>query len=350
MSGTGAGVVHVRAGRAWRIIYQPKLARSASFTAVESTSPSDAWAVGDYESSRGAAGGFASHWNGHRWRLVPFPVSDFVPVSVAASTKTDVWVFGYLRRSLKVNPGSGVALRRTSNGWRMYPLPADHPYSWAAEFSLTPVVLGPDDVWLTGGYACLAPDGRNCTSAVWHLSGGTWTRQILPAAVADISGSSDVGLWAVGTTSANNDTRARAFRWSGTTWKPVAIPWISHPSVAAYSGRDVWLTGNASRAVGGFDSRVAHWNGSRWTAVRLPWSGGGTAGVNGRGGVWFGSWFYESRGAWYMARPPRLGGRSCDLGTAVASVPGTTASWLLSTCANASGNHLTTSIGLIGRP
>src|SRR5262249_18376852 len=91
-----ASPVSVLVGSSWRNVYRAGLSGSAAFTDIVATGRSNAWAVGARFRRDGTwVSAIASHWNGSRRRLASLPVRHFVPETVAASSVTNVWIFGF---------------------------------------------------------------------------------------------------------------------------------------------------------------------------------------------------------------------------------------------------------------
>jgi hypothetical protein len=210
---------------------------------VEATSRSDAWAVGGTAVADHNLPDYAVHWNGKRWRIVHLPDPKFVPVSVRASSRHDVWIFGWTPAS-----GAAEALRWDGAQWHVMTVP---PLAQMAR----PVVLSPSDVWLGGGIRTAA--GRWSTRT-WHWNGQAWTSYDLPIQpdwLGDfiIAGSSDRNLWAVGalTSSRRHGVgRLAAYRWNGTAWQPMPVPrlFLIRPQVAVSASGEVWIAGKGPHA------------------------------------------------------------------------------------------------------
>src|SRR5262249_43618909 len=124
-----------------------------------------------------------------------------------------------------------------------------------------------------------------------------------------------------------------AYRWSGTSWRPVPMP---HPqilirsSINPASPNDVWIS--AFSAASGEPALAVHWNGQRWTVLTAPAIldiSATEAVTDGRGGAWFtpaarwnnGTW-HDYVGLWLpsWANPYAYVGMSRIPGTTVALV------------------------------
>jgi hypothetical protein len=251
---------------AWHVLY--RLA-GTNFYSVTASGPDDAWAVGDFWDSKGVPRGRLVHWDGIRWRLIPYPDQRVHFISAAyALSASDVWfsVFG---------TGTSELLHWSNGSWSTMSLPVN-----AQNID----VLGDGDIWLVGGtlphcYSVTA-DSQGC-SVTSHWNGSTWTSYPLRAYnVRSFGGSSASDVWAVGDSWEREKSegpgrgfvtsfRPAVYRWSGTAWQPssLALPrtyWA--PSVVVRSPHDVFVA----------DATKAHpkacgmrWNGGAWIAFYL---------------------------------------------------------------------------------
>ncbi len=193
---------------------------SGLLIAVSTDSAKDAWAVS-------GLGGYALHWNGTRW-------------SVARR-----WSEGSLRREL-----TGVQ------------------------------AFGRRDVWVFGG------PGAYPGLGTWHFDGSSWTRVASGPGAGIISASalSPTDMWAIGSTSAPQDS---IVHYTG-TWRLVrssVLSGLQFSGIAALAAGDVWAvatkpgTPNVAFAV--------HLQNGTWVRTRLPWAVDPIRlAADGRGGIW----------------------------------------------------------------
>jgi hypothetical protein len=129
---------------------------SASLFGVAASSPSSAWAVGDYFKG-GIAQALIMRWNGKKWKLAAAPSLDKASVdgslsSVAVVSATNVWAVGTLNGRLT------LAAHWNGSTWSKVPSPDPGSFS---EFS-TVAASSATDVWAVGTYA----QGADLTLAV----------------------------------------------------------------------------------------------------------------------------------------------------------------------------------------
>ncbi len=193
---------------------------------VTALSPTNAWAVGEYDESSPKT--FIEHWNGRVWK-----------------------------QSTSVNPGRDNELATVD-------------------------AISPTDIWAAGEtferaqFQTLVEhwDGRR-----WHLVPSQNTEDA--SFLTNLSANSAADLWAVGYSYINSGRKALTVtlteHWNGSRWKVVPSPTQGHrfgtflDSVSTVTSRDAWAAGLD------VDSRRAfmlHWNGRAWTKVSVPNPGG----------------------------------------------------------------------------
>jgi hypothetical protein len=192
-------------GKAWKVQPTPDPGgshKNNGFNAVTATSPTNAWAVGDYSNGT-ARQTLIAHWNGSSWKRVPSPSPggssrDDYLFGVAAASATNVWAAGdYFKgtadRTLVEHwNGSGWKLQRTPN------------VGGSATYNdLSGVVAAsPTDAWAVGGYYT----GTGYKTLVVHWNGTAWSLQPSPnpghASLSDyldgVAATSSTNAWAVG--------------------------------------------------------------------------------------------------------------------------------------------------------
>jgi hypothetical protein len=187
--------------------------------AIDSVSPSAAWAVGNYSTqSEDSAGAAIQQWNGRVWKNVDHPAltrADATLNAVSARSRDDVWAVG-----------------RQSTG-----------------------------------------DGR-LASLILHYDGKTWTE--LPgvsgvlAELSSVSARASDDVWAVGWERKSSAFAPAALHWDGKSWSAATTPsaaWTMPTAVYAAGPDDVWVTAMAP-ADGSTQPPLQHWDGTSWTDVR----------------------------------------------------------------------------------
>lgn len=238
------------------------------FDAVSALSPSDAWAVGGYVNSVPHARTLIDHWDGTAWSKVkspnPNPYSDELS-GVAAVSSTDVWAVGSAGYS---TPAGAKTLIEHWDGTAWSPVSSPAP---GTASSLTAVsATSATDAWAVGT--------SDNNTLILHWDGTAWSQVTGPGLgsggqLSGVSATSTTDAWAVGT-SGNNTL---ILHWDGTAWSQVSSP---SPDlygnvlygVGATSASDAWAVGYANPKVSGFrpQTLVLHWDGTAWSQVTSP--------------------------------------------------------------------------------
>jgi hypothetical protein len=256
---------------------------------VAALSPSNVWAVGFFENSKGFDTEVIQHFDGKAWRNVKdlnlvgkqvdnATVLSEALVSIAALSPTDLWAAGYLL---------------AQSGTQQFLVPfIEHFNGKKWSLSGTPFATGNDlligvngiapisdtDVWMTALDDINGQDGQG---EIFHFDGHTWSlfatadaRASTFRAVAAIS-SGDV--WAVGDQNDLQNTLIEHF--DGNQWTVIPSPTPANTQVVelwgvtAISSKDVWASGFQE----GFDGKnsplVLHWDGNKWSLVPAPSEG-----------------------------------------------------------------------------
>ncbi|MGA7730647.1 MAG: S-layer homology domain-containing protein [Chloroflexia bacterium] len=291
---------------------------------VDAISPTDIWAVGDYQSS-GFFQTMTIHWDGSQWTLISSPNGpgeDNHLYGVKAIASNDVWAVG---ESLE-NPGTtstALVLRWNGSSWNIVNAPSPNQYNalygvsavsssdvWAvgiqhdgtansertlalhwngsqwlavnppnygtgANFVTDVEALAANDVWAVG-YA-YEPAFTGFRTITWHWNGSSWSVVSSPNLVTQgdnkllaVSASSATDVWAVGY-SYDGAEKGTVLRYNGSSWQLVDFP--LHPptygnalrGVYAISPADVWVIGNY-----GDDHLTARWDGNAWRRIFDP--------------------------------------------------------------------------------
>ncbi|TYB64780.1 hypothetical protein FXF51_20205 [Nonomuraea sp. PA05] len=190
-----------------------------SLQAIDSVSPSAAWAVGEYTTqSEESAGAAIQQWNGRVWKNV------------------------------------------------------DHPALTRANATLRAVsARSRDDVWAVGRQFT---DPGRIESLILHYDGKSWTELPgVPGVLAEllsVSARAADDVWAVGFERKTNASAPVALHWDGKSWSSALTPsaaWTMPMAVHAAGPDDVWIT-TMGAADGRTQPPLQHWDGTSWTDVR----------------------------------------------------------------------------------
>jgi hypothetical protein len=275
VSGTATSAGARQAGTAhWRVSFASK-SDVSNFTDVVAVSARDVWAVGNITPpGLGSRRPIVKRWNGKSWRAVALPskFSHAQLFAVAASSPTDVWVFGQWRNSSGLD-GHAFALRWTGSWsvagfWKTFNLISDG------------VVFGPKNAWVFGA------------AGVRHFNGHGWTRFTLPYSLDRANAISQSDIWAIG---ADNSTGAPVLaRWHNGQWALRQLPALTSgppgpviDDVLARSDQDVWVVGGTVTGQGGLRPASLHWHSGSWTQLVVHGADDlGRVIPDGKGGLW----------------------------------------------------------------
>jgi hypothetical protein len=280
-------------GTAWK--QQPSPSPGTSFNALggaAATSPSDVWAVGQYSNDAGGATShtLAEHWNGTTWARVPTP-SPGGPAgysqlaAVAATSASDAWAVG-VYTSGPGTPVRGFAEHWNGTVWTLVPTPNPGGGTTTYNYLSAVAATSASNVWAVGWYSASA---GGVFTLVEHWNGTTWTQVPSPSPgglrhnnwLLGVTATSATDAWAVGRTFHRTPPyqyEPLIEHWNGTAWTQVPSP-IPSPSidarlvaVAATSASDALAVGYYAAGVGGFPDRTLaeRWNGTAWTQVPSP--------------------------------------------------------------------------------
>ena len=317
VSGTAMSARASQAATAhWRVSFVAK-SDVSDFTDIAAVSARDVWAVGSVTPpGPQARRPIVRRWNGKSWRAVALPskFSHAQLFAVAASSPTDVWVFGQWRNSSGLD-GHAFALRWTGRWSVVGFFPTFNLISDA-------VVFGPKNAWVFGG------------TGVRHFDGHRWTTFKLPYSLDRASALSPNDIWAVG---ADNSTGAPVLaRCHNGQWALRQLPTIQSSSpgpvltdVLARSDQDVWVTGGTVTGQGGLRPLSLHWHSGSWTQPAVHGTDHlGRVIADGKGGLWaaFSGPFDASAlehfvsGSWHTVKLPVVTGKATSA-FALALVP-----------------------------
>jgi hypothetical protein len=168
------------------------------------------------------------HWNGLRWRQVPYPTTGYVPAA-----------------ALHGQEPRGVFVQLTAV-----------------------TALSADDIWAVGSYEAAICCRAGTGPVIVHWDGQSWRRVPSPnipgsaranSGGIELTGVSAVSahdIWAVGVLGIEH--------WDGRRWRIVRSP-QGASGVAAISSHDVWAMGP-----NGYETLIQHWNGVRWGIAPSP--------------------------------------------------------------------------------
>jgi hypothetical protein len=183
-------------GTSWSVSQNvPSPGVDAELDGVAATSPTNAWAVGQFTPVGGNQTALILHWNGSTWQQQDstFPAGTFSSLgAVAATSATDAWAVGF-------DPGlQPLILHFNGTAWARKPAP---PLGSGTGSLAGVVASSTSNAWAVGSTF----DGFTHRYLVEHWDGANWTTvstrtaETFLGAVAGTSG----GFWAVGASNAD---------------------------------------------------------------------------------------------------------------------------------------------------
>jgi hypothetical protein len=215
-------------GTAWKKVKStgPIGAQGTHLFGVSAVSPKDAWMVGQYTNSSGAAEPLIMRCDGKTCKQVPSPAPSGATApslnGVSAASATDAWAAGRYDNSSGVS--ETLVLHWNGKAWKQVasPTPTGAQFARLGGVSAVPVADG----WAVGSYEnssgvnealLLQCTGKTCKQADSPAPGGA---QYLSGVSAD----SAKDAWAVGQYESSAAERTLTLHWNGTAWKQVKSP------------------------------------------------------------------------------------------------------------------------------
>jgi hypothetical protein len=209
------------------------------FSAVAAVSPTDAWAVGAFYSTRtlfglASAGALIAHWNGTTWSIIPNPALNqkgAVLTAIDPVSSSDVWAAGHQGNPGQASDAGHVPFIEHWNGstWSVVSAPP------ASKPSYLEAVSGASatDAWAVGYQT--KPGTSTLVALAEHWNGKTWAAVSLPASLAGLNGLISVysaapnEVWATEggphyPDSPSSNTPAMFLHWNGTAWSAAPAP------------------------------------------------------------------------------------------------------------------------------
>ena len=189
-------------GTTWTRVPSPNPGGSSNdnaLLAVAATSGSNAWAVGYYNNGT-ADQTLIEHWNGTAWTHLPSPnpggsSQDNVLLSVAATSPTNAWAVGDYYNGIAYQT---LIARWNGSTWKRVPSP--NPGSLVNVLRGV-VAISPSDAWAVGSYYSTAHQTLTA-----HWNGTAWTQVPSPDpggstrenVLLGVDATSATNVWAVG--------------------------------------------------------------------------------------------------------------------------------------------------------
>jgi hypothetical protein len=302
-----------------QVHYGPS-ANASGYSAVIAAAKDNAWVFGGTNPG-GPSSPAAEHWNGRRWQAwrLPAGLNGFI-VAAAASSASNVWAVG-----------EGYVLRWNGAKWTV-------AKSWSQASGITSVAaISRSDVWVFGSSSFSGETGVGA----WHYNGRTWARAGgTAAAIYRASALAPGNIWAITASSRGG----AVVHYNGSAWSEVpaadsALPNTQLNDVLAASPGNVWVSGITP--VNAAEGRLvlAHWNGKSWKRFVAPWpvQQAERFATDGTHGVWIPvvtggnsptTWILHLSHSGHWIRTQIAAGHGDGVGVGdLALIPGTTTVW-----------------------
>ena len=277
-------------GSQWRIVGSPDPAGGLAdneLNAVAVTSGSSAWAVGEFWNGANWQPQI-QQWNGTSWRLVKTPdpgghAARDILNGVTATSPSSAWAVG------QYTVGStqrALILHWNGRAWAQATSP--DPGGTNGTYLTAVTAVSPSSVWAVGVY-WTATTGK---TLVLHWNGKAWRQVASPnsggtspnGGLAGVASGSTSSAWAAGSyVSGPEVTQTLTEHWNGRRWRVVASPDPGGPAqtsvlaAIAAAGSRAWAVGFASSGPGGFPLAL-RWNGASWKVCSVPLPAGALGG------------------------------------------------------------------------
>lgn len=269
-AGTGTRTLFVHwNGVSWAMVTSPTPASSVpELQSVTCASPSDCWAVGDYNgaNTNGYYRSLTIHWNGSQWKIVTSPNAsveqDTYLYGVACASSSDCWSVG--------STGYYQPLIERWNGtsWTVV-TGADVGQN---QNQLQGVACSMSECWAVGYYTTVDYTQQ---TLIERWNGTSWTQAKSPSKnigtqandLFDVACISQSNCWAVG----YHDAKTLILHWDGKLWRTANSPSAASrdnilTGVACTSTADCWAVGHIQHS----QPLIEHWDGTRWRIVTSP--------------------------------------------------------------------------------
>lgn len=251
-----------------------------ALTDVVATSPTSAWALGQYRTSS-ASGIVIEHWDGVSWTAFPRVTGKLLEAISSAQDDTgSVWAVGAIQKQCHhCWWPSPYAVHWRGGRWREDRVPHSKPGAWLDGV----LALPGGSTWAVGVQSWVVGGGSG--PLIDRAINETWSEVHGPPHNSGddyaITGTSDIDVWILG--ASHYDTHIYIDHWDGSRWTSHTLPHreaVYVSSIAETSPSDVWIAGKAET---GSTERpyLAHFDGTSWSPdVYVP-VGGDVGALNG---------------------------------------------------------------------
>jgi hypothetical protein len=263
---TGSDGLTIRhwTGAQWQVVADP-----AAFAHLGGSTPLITMAPGTNSNPWALNGSVAVHWTGKAWAAPNKFASDIGLSAAVAPSASAVWALG------QTTAGKPVAVRYNGKTWSALPAPPITPDELSATTTAS--------VWAIGAATGGVPNSLTYPMVASHWIGGKWATTKLPSiGLYDGSELMSVSIvsegahaaWAFGQVSGEDvpgdPTGIELFRWTGTTWLTVSVPYQTLGLASGISSDGhggIWF---AAADEDGHDYLVHDSSGGQWSEQVIP--------------------------------------------------------------------------------
>jgi erythromycin esterase-like protein len=282
---TGKPLIEHWDGRAWTQVpsASPPGAQESLLNAVAATGSATAWAAGYYNTSKKIKKTLIERWNGRTWAQVASPnpggVHGSFLMGVAATGPSNAWAVGYYNTGASTRT---LIERWNGRAWTQVTSPS--PGGADPHTALNGVAAtGSSSAWAVGYY--FRPGIR---PLIEQWDGRAWKVVTSPnpgGCCKSLNAVTTVGESAAWTVGSTGKTTGQALieRWDGRAWKVVPSPrpagsrGSTLTGIAARSPANAWAVGNyytKPKTEPATRTLIERWNGQAWTQEPSPNPGG----------------------------------------------------------------------------
>jgi hypothetical protein len=275
-------------GVSWTSVISPS-ANAGNYTsnlrAIAASGASDVWAVGEYNNGN-VQQTLIEHWDGTVWKIVPSPNSGSVNTNnhlkgVVALTPSNAWAVGDYDGDNFQGP---LILHWNGTSWQSLVVPEPQD---GTNIELNAIAAASaNDIWAVGRYSTNVGQ----STLTMHWNGTAWSIVASPNPNTFLNQLNAVTVlasgqaWAVGHTSDGTGYKTLTMRWNGTSWQVVSSPSPGAPTfennelsgVAAISANNIWAVGYVGNSDEEKRTLALHWDGTSWKSVARPDTGSTT--------------------------------------------------------------------------
>ena len=265
-------------GTSWQIQKSANVGTGDSFlTGVEAISPTNAWAVGTVTVS-GNPEGLIEHWNGSSWTVQKSAQVSGAVLSlngVAATSATNAWAVG-VDTATGTDLGQTFIERWNGTAWTRQTSP---DATTNTNFLTGVTAASSSHAWVVGAAFENASSLQNPLVEQWNGTGWSVQPSQSPGAepqdtLAAVSATATGAAWAVGSfLDSKNVSRSVIERLGAGGWTLQTSPNRGSSNnfltaVAATSVTNAWAAGQSNS--GGIKTLIERWSGSAWTIQATP--------------------------------------------------------------------------------